>query len=194
MKLKKLFLPILAVAFIGGMVFAVLFNQSHKDGWQVLMSSLMSGHHQQATQDTSFNLWQASIKPLDSPPLTLEDINADAPLIIVNFWATWCPPCVKEMALLDKANADGKIKIIGLTYEDDATVQPFLKDYPVDYTIARIHENDIDGLFQYIRENGNATASLPFTILLDNKGNIVRRRLGEFHSADEVLEFSAITL
>ncbi len=91
------------------------------------------------------------LKPYGSdpapPPLMLEDLNGKRHdladyrerVVLVNFWATWCPPCVREMPSMQrlKEKMAGKpFAVLALNMgEDEKTVRAFLKKLPVDFTI-----------------------------------------------------------
>lgn len=175
------------IALIAGLSVAIGFEQPHKR----LLNWLHGGDHSAHQTGTDFNLWQANLNFLDGQNTHLAEQIGDKPFILVNFWATWCPPCVKEMPLLDQAYGQGDIAIVGITYEDTATIANFLQNISVTYPILQIGQNNLDEYFSYLRQNGNPTASLPFTILLDKSGQIIRRRVGEFHSPTDITEFIA---
>ncbi|PZD93488.1 thiol-disulfide oxidoreductase [Paenibacillus sambharensis] len=93
----------------------------------------------------------------DKPPaFELAGLNGDVHKLedykgkpmIINFWGTFCPPCVKEMPEFqnqyDKWHSKGlEILAINLS-EDDITVRSFLRDFDLDYTILRDHEKTVE--------------------------------------------------
>ncbi|HTD14608.1 MAG TPA: TlpA disulfide reductase family protein, partial [Chthoniobacterales bacterium] len=76
------------------------------------------------------------------PTLSLNYLGAPADLkqrpLLVEFWATWCPPCRKSIPHLNQVYAKyrSKLEIVGITDEDAATVQKFQKQIPMDYKVA----------------------------------------------------------
>jgi thiol-disulfide isomerase/thioredoxin len=102
--------------------------------------------------------------------------------LLINFWATWCAPCIKEMPELDRfARAQGqRLQVIGLAIDRMEPVQEFLTRHPVSFAIGLAGMDGTD----LARSLGNPAGALPFTVLLDAKGKIVQRRLGETRQAD----------
>jgi thiol-disulfide isomerase/thioredoxin len=98
--------------------------------------------------------------------------------LVVNFWATWCPPCVKEMPELDRfaqAFAARDWQVVGIAIDQPGAVQKFLQQTPVRFPIA---VTDTAAGLALIRGLGNADGGLPFTLHLRADGTLARRKLG----------------
>ena len=98
--------------------------------------------------------------------------------LVLNFWATWCPPCVKEMPDLDRFQrqfAAQGWQVVGLAIDAPTAVREFLARTPVGYPIG-LAGLDGTGLS---RRLGNEGGALPFTVVFDAAGRVVQRKLGE---------------
>ena len=103
--------------------------------------------------------------------------------LLVNFWATWCPPCVEELPLIDAFFSENKAKgwqVLGLAVDRLAPVQSFLKHSPVDFPVAMAGTNGTD----LARSLGNLSGGLPFTVVFDSSGLIAHRKLGQIKQPD----------
>lgn len=97
--------------------------------------------------------------------------------LLLNFWATWCPPCVKELPEINQFYGEAKAKgwqVLGLAIDQAEPVKAFLKKTPLDFPIAL---GGPDGL-SLVRELGNPAGGLPFSVVFDETGEIRWRRLG----------------
>lgn len=110
-------------------------------------------------------------------------------VIVVNFWATWCPPCVRELPMLaevERRLSGQGLSIVGVAEDDADDVRAFLERYPTGYLqlIANPFAESISGRY------GNVRRVLPFTVVIDRDGTKVWQRFGEVSEAQllEVVE------
>ena len=103
--------------------------------------------------------------------------------LLLNFWATWCPPCVKELPLIDQFQREQRARgwqVVGLAVDQRAPVLTFLQKQPVafDVGLAGLEGTDL------ARSLGNAGGGLPFTIAFDRRGGVIERKLGTLKPED----------
>jgi thiol-disulfide isomerase/thioredoxin len=102
--------------------------------------------------------------------------------LLLNFWATWCPPCVEEMPLLDTfyQQKDRGWQVLGLAVDQAPAVQKFLQRLPVSFPIGMAGLAGVD----LSRALGNATGGLPFTVVFSPEGEVAHRQIGKLTSVD----------
>lgn len=114
--------------------------------------------------------------PVEGQFLTLRQFQHQP--LLLNFWATWCPPCVAEMPLLNRFYQQQRAKswqVLGIAIDKPAPVRQFLARQPVDFPIALA---SIDGS-DLARALGNLGGGLPFSVLLDAQGQVRQRKIGQ---------------
>jgi len=97
--------------------------------------------------------------------------------LILNFWATWCAPCVEEMpelTALQKELQGKNIQILGIGIDNAASINAFADKYQIGYPL---YVAGIDGS-ELSRQLGNTAGGLPFTVLVDASGKIKKTYLG----------------
>jgi len=97
--------------------------------------------------------------------------------LVLNFWATWCPPCLEEMPVftkLQKEFADKDVQFIGIAIDDREAVQEFIDSYGIDFTIL-LGNTQAVALSERL---GNRFSALPFTVLVDKGGKVLMRHAG----------------
>jgi thiol-disulfide isomerase/thioredoxin len=103
--------------------------------------------------------------------------------VLINFWATWCPPCVDELPLLDsfyKEQGSHGVQVLGLAIDRKEAVVPFLKKLPLSFPVAMAGLSGAD----LGRALGNITGGLPFSVLVASDGSIAQRKMGRVTESD----------
>jgi thiol-disulfide isomerase/thioredoxin len=103
--------------------------------------------------------------------------------LLLNFWATWCPPCVTEMPLLDRFHAEQQARgwqVIGLAVDSPTPVREFLAKKPMRFPIGLAGLGGVE----LVQALGNASGALPFSVVFDRKGAAIHTKLGALHEAD----------
>jgi thiol-disulfide isomerase/thioredoxin len=129
-----------------------------------------------ALDEASSAFWQSSFPQPDGQNLALASLRGQP--LVLNFWATWCPPCVKEMPELDRFARQFAAKggrVLGLAVDNPTAVRDFLKRTPVSYAIGLAGFDGTD----LSRRLGNSSGALPFTAVFDKTGAVAHRKLGE---------------
>jgi thiol-disulfide isomerase/thioredoxin len=127
-------------------------------------------------------LFSATMVDIHGKPMALSHFRGEP--LIVSFWSRLCFPCREEfpefIALREKYKKQG-LTVLGIALEEDPVkVREFLVAYGVDYPSALAGEQGIP----LMRTLGNDEALLPFTLLIDRRGEVVLRKRGIFRESD----------
>ena len=127
----------------------------------------------------------AQVLGIRRPDFTLPDLDGrprsisewDGKVVAINFWATWCPPCLKEVpefvSLQEKYRAQG-LRFIGIALQKPEEVREFVAEHRVNYTILAGEMEVIKLAEAY----GNHIGALPYTAIIDRNGQIVHVKPG----------------
>lgn len=103
----------------------------------------------------------------------------DGKVIAVNFWATWCPPCKREIPsfnALQRELGPAGMQFVGIAVDDRSAVESYTKDTTIDYPVLVGDEGKTIAIAE---QYGNATGILPYTVIIDRKGRIAYVQYGE---------------
>jgi len=121
------------------------------------------------------DLWKSTFPSPAGEPLVMSRF-AGKPLLL-NFWATWCAPCVTEMPLLDKFARSQPLagfQVVALAVDDAAKVAVFLKAQALHMNIGVAGASGLD----LSRSLGNSAGALPFSIAFAADGSLIGKKLG----------------
>jgi thiol-disulfide isomerase/thioredoxin len=125
--------------------------------------------------------WQQQFPTL--PDGTLLTSSFKGKPLVLNFWATWCPPCVEELPLLNAFFVENKAKgwqVLGLAVDQVSPVTRFLAQNPLNFSIAMAGFAGTE----VSQSLGNVSGGLPFTVVFGPAGNVLHRKMGRLNSDD----------
>lgn len=114
-------------------------------------------------------------------PLSLASLRGRP--LLVNFWATWCPPCVEELPLLNRFYRENKAngwQMVALAVDKAESVRRFLARMPLDFPVGMA---GLEGT-ELARSLGNEAGGLPFTVVFGRNGRVTGRKIGQLQDAD----------
>ncbi len=124
-------------------------------------------------------LYDAQFPGLDGQEFLLSSLKGRP--VVVNFWATWCAPCVQEMPYLDGMSKElPDIMFVGIGIDTAQNIAQFVAKLPVSYRLLVAGHAGI----ALVRELGNSAGGLPFTLLFDANGSIFDSILGQIEPVD----------
>lgn len=129
-------------------------------------------------------LWLLEFETPAGSRLALQSLRG-RPLLI-NFWATWCPPCVEELPLLNAFYQENKVngwQILGLAVDKREPVLAFLTRQPLAFPVALAGTEGLD----LSKKLGNEVGGLPFSVLISADGVILNRKIGRLNERDLAL-------
>lgn len=129
----------------------------------------------EAIGGTDESVWHRRFDRPEGGELALAPLRGQP--MLLNFWATWCAPCIKEMPLLDGFYQQYRPKgwhVVGLAIDSPTPVREFLAKRPVSFPIGLAGLDGVD----LTRSLGNPSGSLPFSVAFDRHGTAILHKLG----------------
>jgi thiol-disulfide isomerase/thioredoxin len=141
----------------------------------------------------------AAVIPALRPDITLADRDGrqrslsewDGRPQVINFWATWCAPCRREIPMLNALAEDPAFSgfaLIGIAIDFREDVLRYLESTPIDYPVLIGEQDGLDAA----RAFGVESIGLPFTAFVDRAGRIVTIHVGELHRSQADVILSAV--
>lgn len=133
------------------------------------------------TDAASEALWRSVFDTPDGNTLAMRDLRGKA--LLVNFWATWCPPCVEELPLLERFYLENKgqnWQVLGLAVDQPSAVRKWLKAKPLSFPVGMAGF----GGTELSKSLGNLTGGLPFSVVFSAAGALLQRKTGKLTAED----------
>lgn len=126
--------------------------------------------------------------PVKLPQFALKDLSGkvtsvsswEGKSLMINFWATWCAPCRREIPLLKALAgdwADRDVRVVGIAVDYPDKVRQFANEFKIDYPVLVGEQDAMDVAADF----GMASPGFPFTVFTDKRGQVVALFLGELH-------------
>jgi len=135
---------------------------------------LLSGPPRPGAVDTGPML-KASLPDLSGTPQQIG--NWKGKVLVVNFWATWCPPCLEEIPhfvrLQERLGGQG-LQFVGIAIDEADKVRAFAQKYAINYPVMI---GQVDAI-ELSKTAGNKAGGLPYTLILDRSGEVVSQHYG----------------
>jgi thiol-disulfide isomerase/thioredoxin len=103
--------------------------------------------------------------------------------LLVNFWATWCPPCIEELPMLNAFYREQRVRgwtVVGVAIDQPSAVRRFVQRQPLDFPVLM---GGLDGT-DLSKALGNESGGLPFSVGFDATGRVGPRKLGQLKPED----------
>lgn len=142
--------------------------------------SIISGTAAHQTQATRL-LFSQTLPDANGQPVRLAAWQGKP--LVINFWATWCAPCVEEIPEFSRVQTEFApygVQIVGIGVDNATNIAEFAKRIPTSYPLLTIGAAGTE----LVRAFGNTSGALPFTLLLNADGTVQKSRLGRLEEAD----------
>lgn len=126
-------------------------------------------------------MWSLSFDTPNGGSLAMATLKGKP--LLINFWATWCPPCVEELPLIEAFYKQHSVKnwqVLALAIDQPTAVRAFLVRMPLSFPIGLAGV----GGTELGKSLGNLSGGLPFSVVLGADGGVRHRKLGRLTAAD----------
>lgn len=157
-----------------------------------IVAGVVAGYAQKTWFNNETSSHQTTGDYLESiPSFTYHDLNGHqrwstewtSNILVLNYWATWCPPCRKEIPGFVKLQEEFRkknVQFVGIAIDDIEDVEEFAEDYKINYPTLL---GDLEAS-ELSRKMGNRFNGLPFTVISTPGGKILLSKTGELKEAE----------
>jgi thiol-disulfide isomerase/thioredoxin len=168
MKKSALIVTVAMLAFVGG----------------ISVRGLLSSPLSSSSQATQTLLPEFSLPDLSGKQHSIKEWQGK--VLVINFWATWCPPCLKEMPEFEAMQnefSDKGLQFVGIALDDPEPIKEFIASKKITYPILLGEDQGT----KLAHDLGNIVNTVPFTVIVDKKGRFIKSHMGEL-SREQLLE------
>jgi thiol-disulfide isomerase/thioredoxin len=127
------------------------------------------------------NFWLQEFEKPEGGTLSMKELRGKP--LLLNFWATWCPPCIEELPLIDNffnLNKSKSLQVVGLAVDQPSMVRRFLTQKPLGFPVGLAGFNGTE----LGKTLGNSQSVLPFSVIFDAKGYLLTQKAGKLDQSD----------
>jgi thiol-disulfide isomerase/thioredoxin len=127
------------------------------------------------------NFWSQEFEKPEGGTLFMKALQGKP--LLINFWATWCPPCIEELPLIDAFFNQHKSKsfqVVGLAVDQPSMVRRYLSQRPLSFPVGLAGFNGTE----LGKTLGNSQSVLPFSVIFDAKGRLLAQKAGKLDQSD----------
>ena len=127
------------------------------------------------------NFWAQTFERPEGGTLSMKELQGKP--LLINFWATWCPPCIEELPLIDaffNQNKAKSLQVVGLAVDQPSMVRRYLSQKPLSFPVGLAGFNGTE----LGKTLGNAQSVLPFSVIFDAKGRLLAQKAGKLDQSD----------
>ena len=127
------------------------------------------------------NFWLQEFEKPEGGTLSMKELRGKP--LLINFWATWCPPCIEELPLIDNffnLNKAKSLQVVGLAVDQPSMVRRFLTQKPLGFPVGLAGFNGTE----LGKTLGNSQSVLPFSVIFDAKGSLLAKKAGKLDQSD----------
>ena len=127
------------------------------------------------------NFWAQEFEKPEGGTLSMRELRGKP--LLVNFWATWCPPCIEELPLIDaffQQNKAKSLQVVGLAVDQPSMVRRYLGQKPLSFSVGLAGFNGTE----LGKTLGNVQSVLPFSVIFDAKGMLLAKKAGKLDQKD----------
>ena len=127
------------------------------------------------------NFWLQEFEKPEGGTLSFQSMRGKP--LLVNFWATWCPPCIEELPLIDaffNQNKSKSFQVVGLAVDQPSMVRRYLSQRPLSFPVGLAGFNGTE----LGKTLGNSQSVLPFSVIFDAKGRLLAQKAGKLDQSD----------
>lgn len=146
--------------------------------WRQSATPVAAGSADAANGNPLDSLWALSLARPEGGELALATLRGKP--LLINFWATWCPPCVRELPEIDRFHREFGPRgwqVLGVAIDGPTPVREFLSRVKIGFptVLAGLEGTEL------VNRLGNPQGGLPFTVMIGGSGRVLQRKLGETH-------------
>lgn len=179
--MKKLVIGVILLAMFGWAIYS--FTSDKKQEAESKQKAASSSQQEDVGLQQGQYAPDFKLKNMDGEEVKLSDFKGKK--VLLNFWATWCPPCRSEIPDLEKFHQKSDVAVIGvdsLSQERNTTVvSEFIKEYDMTYPVLKDKDGLIISMYQ--------VQSYPTSYLIDSKGRISNIAVGPLNEEQMIQAF-----